>query len=287
MPNPFFDTPRTRRLKKDFEEMQALREQSSIIDFDAQGPAPDKYQITFHGNGLGASGRVETVHRLVVNLGMDYPRTQPDTHWQTPIFHPNISGGRPCFGTFAMNPNVRLVDIVEILWDMCRMALYNPYGGYGEKDQWQVLRRKFDFPVDKRILRDKVAPVAPPPVREEDDEPDLIIMSGQRAGLRMDSDWAKMAVEQYMAQAGFADHALIYTAYDWKMHGDGSGDGSLATMIVDRLLFEKLRSNDDEAQAFLEDFTAFLQKLGLRWEDGTPGKIHFYAAKAKRQRIHG
>ena len=284
MANPFFDTPRTRRLKRDFEEMKVLREQSSILDFQADGVAPEKYTIRFRGAGLGQNDRIETNHQLSIRLGIDYPRSKPDIHWETPIHHPNISGGNPCFGTFVMNPNVRLVDIVEILWDMCRMALYNPYGGYGEKDIWQQLRRKLDFPVDKRILRDKI-PAAPPPPASEDDEPDLIIMSGPRPGLRMDADWAKSAIEQYMARAGMEDHVLVYTARDWQVHGDGSGEGSLATMIVDRLLFEKLRSSDPDSEAFLDEFAEFLGKLGLRWEAGMPGKIHFYAIK--RQRAHG
>lgn len=276
MANPFFDTPRVRRMKADLQEMKILQSQSSILDFDAEGTAPDRYRLTFHGKGLGPQNKITTIHRITLSLGMNYPREKPDIKWETPIHHPNISSGNPCFGTFVMNPNVKLVDIVEILWDMARMAVYNPYGGYGEKDQWQVLRRDFDFPIDKRILRDK-APVTPKPP-EEEGEAELIIMSGKKRE-PIDWEWAGAAIAEFMGKAGLQNHVLIFTENDWRKHGDGSGKGSVATMMIDGFLFDKLRARDEEASDFLGGFLEFLKELRLIIQEEVPGKFHFYPAK--------
>lgn len=271
MPNPFFDTPRTRRLKRDLDEMKLLREQSSILEFEASGPSPDKYNVIFHGLGLDASGKKIDEHHLVVTLGMGYPAQPPEVNWKTPILHPNINGGRPCFGTFIMNPNVRLVDIMEILWDMGRLAIYNPYHGGGG---WDKIRKTVELPVDKRILRDK-NPVNPAP-EEDSDEPDLIIMSGAARKSVRNHDWAEKAISQYLYQAGLSEHALVYNGTDWSFAGHDTGKGSVATMVVDRYLYEKLRVDDDETQAFLDHFITFISQLGLDWKDGVPGTVHFY-----------
>src|SRR5688572_32756898 len=45
----YFDTPRGRRLVADAEAMKALREQSSILDYQAHGDPPERYLVTFRG----------------------------------------------------------------------------------------------------------------------------------------------------------------------------------------------------------------------------------------------
>lgn len=275
MPNPFFDTPRVRRLKRDFEEMKVLKDQSSILEFDADGPAPDRYILRFNGEGLGSNDKIVDAHRLTMSLGMDYPMRQPNVHWETSIHHPNISGGNPCFGTFVMNPNVRLVDIVEILWDMARLALYNPYGGYGEKDTWQVLRKKYDFPIDKRILRDK-APAPPPKAEEDEGEAELIIMSGKKGGLPPSQQWVKQAIWQYMDSRELGEHVAMFTADEWYKQSH-EASGGVATMVIDSSLRNSLLSGSIESQEFMDDFMTFLGKLGLWLEEEIPGRIHFYA----------
>lgn len=163
--NPFMN-PRNRRLEKDFREMKALAEVSPVLEFEAQGDPPEKYLLRFHGLGLTEKGPLD-LHEVLVQFGADYPRSMPHIHWQTPILHPNISGGTPCFGNFTMNPQVRLVDLVEILWDMTRMAVYNAH----TNESWARLRKQYDFPLDPRTIRGEVAQV-----RDTGGDVDLIIM---------------------------------------------------------------------------------------------------------------
>src|SRR5262245_41985758 len=92
----FFDTPRGRRLVADFEAMKALRDQSSIMEFQAHGDPPERYLVTFRGRGLVRRSEVDPVettdiHRVEIRLGIDYPRSRPDLQWLTAIYHPNIS----------------------------------------------------------------------------------------------------------------------------------------------------------------------------------------------------
>jgi len=162
-----FRTPRTMRLERDLKEMNTLKAESSIIDFKAFGDPPDRYVVTFHGRSLVPEpdekvGEAKS-QQVEIRLGGDYPRSQPQLHWLTPILHPNIWGhGTVCLGNFhnQWTPYVKLVDMVEIMWDMSRLAILNPHsagtGGSNAGEWWAKLREKIGLPVDKRPLRDKI-----------------------------------------------------------------------------------------------------------------------------------
>jgi len=161
----FFDTPRGRRLIADAEAMKALREQSSILDFQAHGDPPERYLITFRGRGLVRKSEVDPVetadvHRVEIRLGIDYPRSRPDLQWLTAIYHPNISGvGAVCLGGYSTNwaPSLGLAELVEMLWDMVRMANFDPKSAYNyAAGRWCETQAIYDLPVDRRSLRDKV-----------------------------------------------------------------------------------------------------------------------------------
>jgi len=161
----YFDTPRGRRLVADAEALKALREQSSILDFQAHGDPPERYLVTFRGRGLARRSEVDPVetadvHRVEIRLGIDYPRSRPDLQWLTGIYHPNISGvGAVCLGGYSTNwaPSLGLAELVEMLWDMVRMANYDPKSAYNyAAGRWCETQTLFDLPVDKRSLRDRV-----------------------------------------------------------------------------------------------------------------------------------
>lgn len=184
MPNPFIQSPHYRRLERDRAEMEELRVQSSIFDFEAASAPPNEYLVTFRGKGLAGTTQspfISELHQARIHLGAEYPQRLPTIIWETPIVHPNITmGGSPCFGGFAMSPSVRLVDLMEITWDMIRMAVFNMYNSLDREQPFQVLRRSVGFPVDQRILRDR----APRPERQSGgDIPDIIIM-GRRLRLQ-------------------------------------------------------------------------------------------------------
>jgi hypothetical protein len=178
---PFFESPRDRRLRKDFREMEQLRAESTILDFVAGGDPPDRYVVTLSGPGLmvDGSGRIVPTdrHQVEVVLGADYPRSLPQMRWLTPIAHPNIPGGRPCLGTFVMTPYRRLTDVVELLWDMQRMALFGPEAYNGP---WPEIRKQQGFPLDPRVLRDRTAPPQACPLPAPEGEEDILIIEGSR-----------------------------------------------------------------------------------------------------------
>src|SRR5688572_30593800 len=164
-----FDTPRGRRLAADAEAMKALREQSSIIDFQAHGDPPERYLVTYRGRGLVRRSEVDPVetadvHRVEIRLGIDYPRSRPDLQWLTSIYHPNISAvGAVCLGGYSTNwaPSLGLAELVEMLWDMVRMANYDPKSAYNyAAGRWSETQSQIEFPVDPRPLRDRLAKIA-------------------------------------------------------------------------------------------------------------------------------
>lgn len=161
----FFRTPRTVRLEKDFEQMKALAADSTIFSFEAADQPPDHYRIFFKGKTLvpvGPDGiTVGREQACEIKMGIDYPRGQPMLRWLTPIVHPNIFGNTVCLGTFwaSWTPYYKLTDLVEVLWDMARLAILNPHsggpGGRNERSLWEERDAEFGFPVDKRPLRDR------------------------------------------------------------------------------------------------------------------------------------
>jgi ubiquitin-protein ligase len=161
----FFDTPRIRRLKADAEAMKLLKENSTIIDYQAFGDPPERYLITLKGKGLirkGESDPVEVaeVHRVEIRLGIDYPRSRPDLQWLTNIYHPNISAvGAVCLGGYSTNwvPSLGLAELCEMLWDMVRYANYDPKSAYNyAAGRWSETQSQFDFPLDPRSIRDRM-----------------------------------------------------------------------------------------------------------------------------------
>lgn len=161
----FFDTPRTRRLQSDLEAMKSLKENSTIIEYQATGDPPERYLVTFRGKGLMRKSEAEPVdiadvHRVEIRLGIDYPRSRPDLQWLTSIYHPNISAvGAVCLGGYSTNwvPSLGLAELCEMLWEMVRMANYDSKSAYNySAGRWCETQTQFDFPVDGRHLRDKV-----------------------------------------------------------------------------------------------------------------------------------
>ena len=159
-----FKTPWTIRLDREFKDLQALEADSTILEMKAEGDPVDHYIFTFHGKSLvpsrGESGvSIGDEQKVEIKLGTSYPRRAPEIHWLTPIIHPNISGGNVCLGNFGANwnPNIRLADVIEILWDMSRLSILNPNHGYGGVGgtTWGNFDKQYGFPVDKRPLRDK------------------------------------------------------------------------------------------------------------------------------------
>jgi ubiquitin-protein ligase len=162
----FFDTPRGRRLRTDAEALRRLKEQSTIFDYQAFGDPPERYLVTFRGRGLMRRSESEPVepadvHRVEIRLGIDYPRSRPDLQWLTSIYHPNISAvGAVCLGGYSTHwvPSLGLADLCEMLWDMVRYANYDSKSAYNyAAARWCEAQTQYEFPLDGRPLRDRLA----------------------------------------------------------------------------------------------------------------------------------
>jgi ubiquitin-protein ligase len=186
----FFDTPRVRRLKADAEAMKALKENSTILEYQAHGDPPERYLVTLKGKGLLRKSEADPVdiaevHRVEIRLGIDYPRSRPDLQWLTSIYHPNISAvGAVCLGGYSTNwvPSLGLAELCEMLWDMVRYENYDPKSAYNyAAGRWCETQTQYDFPLDPRSLRDRLTktvgdniirfssppvPAAPPVLKE-------------------------------------------------------------------------------------------------------------------------
>lgn len=172
-----FKNPRAMRLDRDLAEIQAMKDESTILDFETKGNPPEEYLVTFHGKSLipkngehfpATQGTTKDIgvgnkQQVSIRLTGEYPRRAPEVKWMTPILHPNIWGrGTVCLGNFGSNwtPYIKLADLIEVLWDMERLAILNPHSaGTGASNAmkfWKDLDDHFHFPIDKRPLRDKV-----------------------------------------------------------------------------------------------------------------------------------
>ena len=170
------ESPRIRRLRSDLKVLERLRDESTILDFNAHGNPPEGYVITFLGRGLSRSRvghriAIRDRHEVAIRLGASYPRVMPEMEWRSPIFHPNISeSGVVCLGGYGTYwvPSLNLDELCEMLWDMVRFQNYDPASPYNrDAARWVETQREFVLPVDSRPIRDKLSPESPPVYEEE------------------------------------------------------------------------------------------------------------------------
>ena len=151
------------RLRSDLAALEALRAQSTILQFDVSQP-PDRYTITFRGKGLarGASGSeigIVELHQIDLRMPYGYPERPPDVRWLTPILHPNISfSGFLNLGEIGLpwSEDLGLDVVCERLWDVARGAYMNleKSANFSAKN-WFEKEHRFELPLDSRPLRDR------------------------------------------------------------------------------------------------------------------------------------
>lgn len=268
MPNQFLQAPYLERLRRDRAEMEQLREESSILSFETQGDpaAPTGYLVIFRGKGLEDASGVATirdVHQVEVSLNIDYPKTPPRMVWRTPLLHPNVNAdGRTCLDLFTMGPGVRLVDMVELLWDLARMAVFNV--AQADIEAWNGVRRTFGFPVDERTIRDRLL--------RKDAGASMGAADGS-AGL----EWKVKAIEQYLKAHDLSHDSHVYTREKWRERNEKYGNEAELTITTEGPLYALLNRGDWETAAEeLDDFNRFLDSLGLWYELGYAWTVHLY-----------
>ena len=156
---------REQRLLSDLEALRALKNESTIFEFEATGDPPDRYLLTFRGKGLcsepAAKNDVKEIdfHQCDLRLPYSYPDRPPDIRWLTPVMHPNISFSG-CINArdigLHWTPEVGLDSVCERLWDIARLAYVNTDQAvnYSAKN-WFEANRTESKPIDARELRDR------------------------------------------------------------------------------------------------------------------------------------
>jgi ubiquitin-protein ligase len=152
-------SPRIRRLKLDFEQLQDRLAGWPVIRMvGSAGMPPEVYRFQYSLKGLyvAPDGAIleRDNHLLEVNLSLGYPRRAPQCRMLTPVFHPNFDDSSVCIGDFWAASEA-LHDLVIRIGRMIAYQEYNtksPLNGLAAK--WAAQNAHL-LPVDSR-------PVAPP-----------------------------------------------------------------------------------------------------------------------------
>jgi len=149
-------SPRTRRLKTDYERLQQRFADWPVIRITGTA-----------GLYVNAAGEIfdRDTHVLEVNLSLEYPRRAPQCRMLTPVFHPNFDDATVCIGDFWA-ASEGLDDLVVRIGRMIAYQEYNtrsPLNGLAAK--WAA-EHLADLPIDGRIVAPP-ARLASPPEAEE------------------------------------------------------------------------------------------------------------------------
>jgi ubiquitin-protein ligase len=149
-------SPRTRRLKIDYELLTRRFADSQVISIVATaGLPPEHYRFTYALKGLYVNPAGEILERdahvLEINLSLDYPRRAPQCRMLTPVFHPNFDDATVCIGDFWA-ASEGLDDLVVRIGRMIAYQEYNtksPLNGLAAK--WAA-EHTAHLPIDNRIV---------------------------------------------------------------------------------------------------------------------------------------
>lgn len=155
------------RLQADLAAMEALRAQSTILEFTTSGTPPDQYKLVFLGKGAtreaGALGSAAIVdrHEIELRLPYSYPERPPEVRWTSPITHPNVSfSGYVSASELGMPAGAcpALDVVVERLWDLARLQYVDlEHASNFPARTWLESQRELPRPIDPRPLRDRAA----------------------------------------------------------------------------------------------------------------------------------
>ncbi len=149
-------SPRTRRLKLDYETLTHRFADSSVIAITGTaGLPPEMYRFQFSLKGIYVTPAGEILERdthvLEVHLSLEYPRRAPQCRMLTPVFHPNFDEASVCVGDFWA-ASEGLDDLVIRIGRMIAYQEYNtrsPLNGLAAK--WAAEHQNL-LPIDSRVV---------------------------------------------------------------------------------------------------------------------------------------
>ena len=167
------ETPRTRRLRAEYEQMVELDSRSDFIQIDhflmSPGIPPERYIVTYTCRGIASVDSqyqpvYATEHKVALYLDGSYPTTPPRMKWLTPIWHPNIEHREPhrvCIDNTWWTPGRTLGKVVLMLGEMVQYKNYHadqspPYPidvQVAQWVRWAKQNRVVRMPIDTRELQ--------------------------------------------------------------------------------------------------------------------------------------
>jgi ubiquitin-protein ligase len=149
-------SPRTRRLKLDYETLNRRFADSAVIRITGTaGLPPEMYQFQYRLKGIHVNQAGEILerdtHLLEVHLSLEYPRRAPQCRMLTPVFHPNFDDASVCIGDFWA-ASEGLDDLVIRIGRMIAYQEYNtrsPLNGLAAK--WAAEHLNL-LPIDNTIV---------------------------------------------------------------------------------------------------------------------------------------
>jgi ubiquitin-protein ligase len=128
---------------------------------------PTEYELEFVQPSFGPPPSPDAApvdiseHRVLIQLGSDFPETPPMVFWLTQIFHPNVfptyeceetrgsetQMGLVCLGALQESylPSLHFGSLCQLLMDIAGFRNYNLYKSDGTLDATGNLRRQADF----------------------------------------------------------------------------------------------------------------------------------------------
>jgi ubiquitin-protein ligase len=150
-------SPRLRRLRADYEQMQQAFAGSEMIYVEsADGDPPERYHIRYAVTGLEAGeGKTPVhreMHRIEIQLTADYPRAAPLCRMLTSVFHPNIDPAHICIGDH-WTAGERLPDLVIRIGELLAYQAYNIKSPLNAQAAMWTDLHAAELPIDPRPLR--------------------------------------------------------------------------------------------------------------------------------------
>jgi len=166
------ESPRSRRLKADYQLMQELAARSDMITIRSISARPnlpaERYIVSFTCKSIvdvdrQGNPKFGNHHQVEIYLHNQYPQRWPGMKWLTPIWHPNINhlNGSVCIDAAWWTASRSLDRLVVMLGEMLQWKNFHddptkpPFPWDPEAARWSREYRKkhpHAFPVDMREL---------------------------------------------------------------------------------------------------------------------------------------
>ncbi len=121
---------------------ESFAEHANIEIVALEGSPPEKYEITYHLEGLQKSdtGDIEKAdrHTITLTIPFGFPHFPPSCKPKSPIFHPDFDPAAICIGDY-WEKNRSIVELINYIGDMISGKIYSTDNAFNEvAAQWYL-----------------------------------------------------------------------------------------------------------------------------------------------------